>query len=70
MGSAALLTVSRVEDPTKVIEALDHGDISFFPRSSDDSPETTLEFKGRRFYGEADILENIDSIAASIHSAR
>lgn len=68
MGSAALLTVSRVEDPTRVIDALDHEEILFFPRTSEDSPETTLEVEGRRYYGEADILQNIESIAASVHT--
>lgn len=63
MGSAVLLTVSRAEDPSRVIGALDEREIVYFPRTSDDSPETTLEVDGQRYYGEADIIDHLGDIA-------
>jgi hypothetical protein len=70
MGSAVLLTVTRAEDPSRVIEALDEREIVYFPRISQDSPETTLEVGGQRYYGEDEIIGNLGSIAAEAKTSQ
>lgn len=70
MGSAVLLTVSRAEDPARIMDALNEQDIVYFPRKSDDAPETTLEVSGQRYYGEHDIIENMTDIVAATRSTR
>lgn len=59
-NTTALLTVSRAEDASRVIERLDEAEVAYFPRTSDCEPETQLRIDGQVFSGEADILAAID----------
>lgn len=66
MATSALLTISRMESPKQVVDALVENAITYFPRSSPDSPETMLEVHGVRFYGSDQILQHMDEIRSIV----
>ncbi len=62
LGSTVQLTVTRAEDPSRIIAALEREDVSFFPRISQNEPETLLEIEGCLYIGEEEILAAIESL--------
>jgi hypothetical protein len=62
LGSTVQLTVTRAEDPSRILAALEQKNITFFPRTSEDEPETLLSLEGRLYIGEAEILTAIKSL--------
>lgn len=61
------LTVTRAEDETSVINALQRSGIVYFPRTSDSNPETVMEVEGRQYIGNRQILHAISRELTDLH---
>ncbi len=61
------LIVSRVEDVSDVLKALQKAGVRYFPITSESEPETILEVEGRRYEGKHKILQAISTELVDLH---